>query len=191
VGAGTSPSSVANAAHNCRCTAEARNWALGSSIRSKRIYHSIDHFLLRHFMYAVILTPDDNGTFLVTCPDLPEVSTFGEDAEDAMHRAADAVEEALAARIARREDIPALSPPSHEHHRPSVRLPPLTVAKVELYRAARAQGVSKAELARRLGWHGPQVDRLFDLNHRSTIEHVDQALRAIGKRLDVSVRDAA
>jgi len=51
--------------------------------------------------------------------------------------------------------------------------------------------VSKAELARRLGWHGPQVDRVFDLNHRSTIEHIDQALRAIGKRLDVSVRDAA
>jgi antitoxin HicB len=51
--------------------------------------------------------------------------------------------------------------------------------------------VSKAELARRLGWHGPQVDRLFDLNHRSTIEHIDQALRTIGKRLDVSVQDAA
>jgi hypothetical protein len=67
----------------------------------------------------------------------------------------------------------------------------LTVAKVELYRAARAQGVSKAELARRLGWHGPQVDRLFDLSHRSTIEHIDQALRVIGKRLDVSVQDAA
>ncbi|MBV8132258.1 MAG: type II toxin-antitoxin system HicB family antitoxin [Alphaproteobacteria bacterium] len=142
-------------------------------------------------MYTVILTPDDNGTFLVTCPDLPEVSTFGEDAEDAMHRAVDAVEEALAARIARREDIPTPSAALHEQHRPSVRLPPLTVAKVELYRAARAQRVSKAELARRLGWHGPQVDRVFDLNHRSTIEHIDQALRAIGKRLDVSVRDAA
>jgi len=142
-------------------------------------------------MYAVILTPDDNGTFLVTCPDLPEVSTFGEDEEDAIHRAADAVEEALAARIARREDIPLPATDSHEEHRPPVRLPPLTVAKVELYRAARVQGVSKAELARRLGWHGPQVDRLFDLNHRSTIEHVDQALRAIGKRLEVSVQDAA
>jgi len=35
------------------------------------------------------------------------------------------------------------------------------------------------------------VGRLFDLNHRSTIEHIDQALHAIGKRLDVSVQDAA
>jgi antitoxin HicB len=160
-------------------------------------------------MYTVTLTPDDNGTLLVTCADLPEVATFGEDELDAIQRAADAIEEALAARIARREAIPAPSTVAHQELRSArrkIRLPiasppaperrlvflaPLTTAKVELYRAARTQGVSKAELARRLGWHGPQVDRLFDLNHRSTIEHLDQALRAIGKRLKVGVEDAA
>jgi antitoxin HicB len=174
-------------------------------------------------MYAVTLTPDDNGTLLVTCPDLAEVTTFGEDEEDAMGRAADAIEEALAARIARREGIPLPAAVPHramweapttripvdrpaEFERPAmlctapsetepalriVRLPPLTVAKVELYRAVRAAGVSKAELGRRLGWHGPQVDRLFDLNHRSRIEHLDRALRAIGKRLEIKVADAA
>jgi antitoxin HicB len=161
-------------------------------------------------MYFVILTPDDNGTLLVTCSDLPEVTSFGEDPDDALQRAADAVEEALAARIAHREDIPAptiepqrtvklgrrkirlsLPTPPLQPSRRMVRLPPLTKAKVELYRAMRADGISKAELARRLGWHGPQVDRLFDLNHRSAIEHIDQALRVIGKRLDVSVQDAA
>ncbi|HEY3909206.1 MAG TPA: type II toxin-antitoxin system HicB family antitoxin [Stellaceae bacterium] len=161
-------------------------------------------------MYAVILAPDDSGALLVTCPDLPEVTTFGEDQEDAMQRASDAIEEALAARIDHREDIPtptvepqrtvklgrrkirlSLPAPPCEPDRRMVRLPPLTKAKVELYRAMRADGVSKAELGRRLGWHGPQVDRLFDLNHRSTIEHLDQALRAIGKRLDLSVLDAA
>ncbi len=39
-------------------------------------------------MYEVILRPDDNGTILVICPDLPEVTTFGEDETDAVHRAA-------------------------------------------------------------------------------------------------------
>jgi antitoxin HicB len=174
-------------------------------------------------MYTVTLTPEDNGTLLVTCPDLPEVTTFGDDEEDAMARAADAIEEALAARIARREDIPASVMAPHRtmwgalaprisadrpvalergamlYVTPSeadpalriVRLPPLTVAKVELYRALRAAGVSNAGLGRRLGWHGPQVDRLLDLNHRSRIEHLDEALQAIGKRLEVSVEDAA
>jgi antitoxin HicB len=161
-------------------------------------------------MYSVTIEPDDNGTFLVTCPDLPEVTTFGEDEEDAVRRAADAIEEALAARIARREDIPAPSrsadrrtvtvgsrrkirlnlAPSNSNQT-TLRLPPLTTAKVELYRAARAAGMTKAELGRRLGWHAAQVDRLFDLRHRSQIEQIDQALRTMGKRLDVSVHDAA
>ena len=70
-------------------------------------------------------------------------------------------------------------------------LPALTVAKVELYRAAYAAGITKAELARRLGWHAPQVDRLLDLRHRSKVEQIEQALRMLGKRLVVGVQDAA
>ena len=50
--------------------------------------------------YQVKLTPDSNGTLLVTCPALPEVTTFGEDKADALAHAADAIGEALAARIA-------------------------------------------------------------------------------------------
>lgn len=139
-------------------------------------------------MYPVILEPDDNATFLVTCPDLPEVTSWGEDEEDALRHAADAIEEALAARIVHRDNIP---DPSAARGRPVPNLPPLTVAKVSLYRAARAGGVSKAELGRRLGWHAPQIDRLFDLRHRSKIEQIDQALHMLGKRLVVTVQDAA
>jgi len=138
--------------------------------------------------YPVILTPDDNGTFLVTCPDLPEVTTFGEDREDALQRAADAIEEALAARIAHREDIPA---PSRASGRPRVVMPILTAAKIELYVTARQQGVTKAALGRRLDLHGPQVDRLFNVRHSSRIEEIDRALRTMGKRLEVSISDAA
>jgi antitoxin HicB len=137
-------------------------------------------------MYPVILEPDDNGTLLVTCPDLPEVTTWGEDEVDALQRAADAIEEALAARISHRDDIPE---PTAARARPIPSLPPLTIAKVALYRAARASGMTKAELGRRLGWHAPQIDRLFDLRHHSKIEQIDQALRTLGKRLVVSVQD--
>ncbi len=160
-------------------------------------------------MYPVLLEPDDNGTWLVTCPDLPEVTTWGEDEEDALRHAADAIEEALAARMARREAIPEparqqttaastgrrkIKSPTAAKAKPASRvpsLPPLSDAKVALYRAAHSAGISKAELGRRLGWHAPQIDRLFDLNHHSRIEQIDQALRALGKQLVVSVRDAA
>ena len=85
-------------------------------------------------MYAVILDPDDNGTLLVTCPDLPDVTTFGDNTEDAVQRAVDAIEEALASRTAHHEDIPT---PSPEPDRRAVSLAPLILAKVELYRAVR------------------------------------------------------
>jgi antitoxin HicB len=138
--------------------------------------------------YPIVIEPDDNETLLVTCPDLPEVTTFGEDEEDAVQRAGDAIEEALAARVARHESIPS---PSPLRGRKAAGLPPLTAAKVGLYQAMHEAGIGKAELARRLGWHGPQVDRLLDLRHRSKIEQIDQALRAVGKVLVVSVQNQA
>ncbi len=51
--------------------------------------------------FRVHLMPDSNNSLLVTCPGLPEVTTFGEDWADAMRRARDAIEEALAAQNAR------------------------------------------------------------------------------------------
>ncbi len=61
------------------------------------------------YAYPIELTSDGNGTFLVTCPDLPEVTTFGEDEADAVRHAGDAIKEALAARKARGVEIPAPS----------------------------------------------------------------------------------
>jgi antitoxin HicB len=138
--------------------------------------------------YPLVIGPDDNETLLVTCPDLPEVTTFGEDEADALQRAGDAIEEALSARMARGESIPR---PSPLRGRKAAALPPLTVAKVGLYQAMRDAGIGKAELGRRLGWHGPQIDRLLNLGHRSKIEQIDQALRAVGKVLVLSVQDHA
>jgi antitoxin HicB len=68
------------------------------------------------------LTPDDNDTFLVICPALPEVTTFGDNEADARHHGTLAVEEAIAARMAKWIDLPApvrTVPPG----RPYVKLP--------------------------------------------------------------------
>ena len=131
--------------------------------------------------YPVELSRDDNGTLLVSAPDFPELTTFGEDREDALARAADAFDEAIAARIAYRDDVPC---PSKGKER--VVLRSLTAVKVLLYQGMREQGVGKAELARRLNWHLPQVDRVLDIGHRSRLDRMDAALGAIGLRLHVS-----
>ena len=134
--------------------------------------------------FPIRLTEEEDGTFLATSPDFPELTTFGEDREDALLHAVDALEEAIAARIAHREEIPTPSKGRHQ-----VVLPTQTAMKVQLYRLAKAQGVTKAELARRLHWHGPQVDRLFDLNHASRMDQIDAAMSALGARVTVSLKE--
>ena len=117
---------------------------------------------------------------MATSPDFPELTTFGDDREEAVARAVQALEEAIAARIHDRKDIP--TPSQGET---SAILPTLTSVKVMLYREMREQGVGKAELARRLGWHMPQVDRVLDVQHRSRLDMMDAALGAVGRRLQV------
>lgn len=132
--------------------------------------------------YMVRLTPDNNGTLLVTCPDIPELTTFGEDREEALLRAADALEEALAARMAVRRDLPV---PTEQPGLERVPLSAQTRLKVALYRAMRENGVSKAELARRLAVHGPQMDRLLDLRHASRLDSLESALHVLGRRVEI------
>ncbi|MCC7274064.1 MAG: type II toxin-antitoxin system HicB family antitoxin [Alphaproteobacteria bacterium] len=132
--------------------------------------------------YRAILARDGD-MLLVTCPDLPEVTTFGEDEADALLRAVDAIEEALAARIAHREEIPV--PTAVRGH--PVTLPLLTRMKVELYKAAREDGVRKAELARRLHAHAPQVDRLLDIRHTSQVSQIEAAFHALGRTVAFEV----
>jgi antitoxin HicB len=138
--------------------------------------------------YPVKLERDSNGTILASFPDVPEAHTFGSDREDALARAVDALETALMGYVENRRAIPK---PASAKHRSSIVLPALTQAKLALYSAMRDGRISKAELARRLNCHLPQVDRLLDLRHASRLDQLEAAFRVLGKELSVQVRDAA
>jgi len=127
----------------------------------------------------------DGDSVLATSPDFPELTTFGSNREDALHHAADALEEAIAARIAARESVPLPS------RRRMARVPVSSQvsAKILLYRAMRQKGMRKADLARALNWKGPQVDRVLDVRHATRLDAVDQAMRALGKRLVIEATD--
>jgi antitoxin HicB len=140
------------------------------------------------FTYPVELQPEDGG-FVVTFPDVPGAITEGDDEQEALARAVDALETMLISIMADRLPIPAPSPVKKGGK--SVTLPPSSAAKVALYRAMQEASVGKAELARRLNCHLMQIDRLLDLRHASRLEQIDNALRAVGKRLEIKIRDAA
>jgi len=137
--------------------------------------------------YAVTLQQDDNGTILVCVPDLPSAFTFGVDREDALTRAVEAIETAIMGHIAADEDIP---PPRTEGEI-SVALPVSTVAKVELYRAMRAEGIGKDALAKRLNAPLTQIDRLLDLRRDTRLDVLERAFVGLGRTLDIVVGKAA
>jgi antitoxin HicB len=134
--------------------------------------------------YPLTIEPDDNGTLLVSFVDIPEAHTFADDEDEITARATDCALTALEGYMKDRRPIPA---PSRELTGRAVVLPPLAVAKVELYEAMRNAGVRKAELARRLRWHMPQVDRLLSLRHGSRLEHLEAALTALDHHLEMRV----
>jgi len=135
------------------------------------------------FNYPVILTPDD-GALLVTFPDVPEAITFGNTKEEALLHAVDALETALSFYVDARQPLPE---PSVRPDLPTVRPSALESIKLAVYREMTIQGVRKAELARRLGWKAPQVDRLFDLGHASRLDQLEAAANALGKHIDVTL----
>jgi antitoxin HicB len=133
--------------------------------------------------YPIKLEADDNETLLVTCPALPEVTTFGEDEAKAINHARDAIEEAIAARMAHGREVP--EPKGKRGV--LVALPMQTSLKVELYRLLKRENITRAELMRRLNWKRESVDRLFRLDHATRLEQFDAAFRALGRQVEISI----
>ena len=136
-------------------------------------------------IYPAKLEPDSNDTILATFPDFPEAATFGADADEALLHAIDALLTVIAARIEDHEDVPLPSALTENLH--PVTLSTLAEAKILLYRAMRDGGISKGELARRLGDELLQIDRLLDLEYASPLDQIEAAVRALGKRLEVAI----
>ena len=140
--------------------------------------------------YSAILTPDPVSGFVVEFPDLPCGITQGESVEACLDLAADIVIGVAEELLKRHEPLPR----ARRHRGPNVHpiaLPAIVEAKLALHEAFRESGLSKSALGKRLGGHPMQLDRLFDLRHASRMEQVESALHALGKRLVLSVEDAA
>ena len=133
--------------------------------------------------YAV--TSKRTGSAMVlSCPDIPEMHAVAYEEQVAIE-ALDAIETALMGYMQDRRAIP--TPSYAVRGKLMVYLPTLTMAKLALYNAMLAQGLSKAELARRLGTPRPSVDRLPDLRHASKMEQLGAALECLGQRIELQV----
>lgn len=140
------------------------------------------------FAYAVHLANAEEGGFVVTCRDLPELITQGNTLEDALEQACDAMDEAFAVRMDDGLVLPPPSEPLEGEYRVSP--PAETMVKAALYQAMREADVGQTELARRLGVNEKEVRRMLDPHHATKLPRMAAAVQALGKRLVISVEAA-
>ena len=140
------------------------------------------------YAYPVDLHEEPEGGFSVTFPDFDEAFTDGDNFAEAISEAADCLEEALAGRIVRRDDIPA---PSPARGRPTAVPGAILAAKIALYEALRQEGLSINAFAVSMGVPEAEAHKLLDPAHATKIDRLEEALARFGKRLVVSVEEAA
>lgn len=137
------------------------------------------------FEYAVLLTPAEEGGFVVSCRDLPQIVTQGEDVASALKEASDAMDEVFAAYMKGGLEFP--PPRKVERNEHFVSPPAETMAKAALYVAMKEAGISKVQLAKRLGVDEKEVRRLLDPHYGSKLPRISQAIELLGRRLVIGL----
>jgi antitoxin HicB len=126
---------------------------------------------------------------VITFRDVPEAITQGKGEKDALWQAADCLEEAIAGRIADRREVPKASKVARGER--LIPVPAAMAAKAALYLSMVETGITNAQLARKLGCDEKEVRRMLDPRHPTKLPRIKEALDVFGKRLVVSVEEAA
>jgi len=139
------------------------------------------------YRYPLTLTPDDDGTVLVSSPDFPELNTYGTDQADALRMARGALEACVQMYVELGKPMPK---PSPARGRPTISPRPTTALKLAVRDSMREAGIGPAALARLMGVDRKLVARILDPAHRSTLKQLEAALAALGREVDIEVRAA-
>lgn len=139
--------------------------------------------------YPVVLERTRSGNVIATVPDVPGTVSYGADESAALRNVRDALTAILNSLVEDREEIP--MPSRVKRGQPVVVAPPMAAAKIVLYRTMREQGITQAELARRLGCDARQIRRLLDPAHRSRFDLLEKALACVGKQIIFDFADLA
>ena len=141
------------------------------------------------YTYPCRIEPDGHG-WVASFPDVPEALTGAQDYEQTIELAADALVSALGrSYMERRRELP--PPGARTSDEVLIRVPALVAGKLALYSTMRRNRITRVELARRLAVSVTTVRRIVDPEHRSHIEQVERALRAVGRELVVGDRAIA
>jgi antitoxin HicB len=144
---------------------------------------------MRSYIYRALCEPGDRrGNIVVTFPDVPEVVTQGRGETDARTMAEEALGLALLSYLVRGKPLPKAR--AKGRSLVDIAVAPDVAAKLAVLESFTAAGISKSELARRIGKDEKEVRRILDPKHPTKLPALTAALRALGKRLVVGVEEA-
>ncbi|HHQ6589171.1 TPA: type II toxin-antitoxin system HicB family antitoxin [Serratia fonticola] len=130
--------------------------------------------------YPVDLQPDSGG-YVVSFPDIPEALTQGDTREEALAMALDALITAFDFYFEDNQPIPLPSEVTGDY----VEVPLSVASKVLMLNALIESGLTRVELADRIGIKKQEVNRLINLQHSTKIDAIQRAMKALGKQLDI------
>jgi antitoxin HicB len=144
---------------------------------------------MKAYAYRAMFEPGARrGNVMVTFPDVPEAITQGRGEADARAMAEEALGLALLAYLERGKPLP--KPRARNRDLVDVAVAPDVAAKLAVLESFADAGISKSELARRIGKDEKEVRRILDPKHPTKLPALTAALRALGKRLVVGVTEA-
>ena len=139
--------------------------------------------------YPAEIGRDEDGRYVVAFPDFGWGATDGATRDEALAEARDLLRELIAVTMREGKDLPE---PSRALGQPALVVPPVPIAlKAALYEAFREAGMSQRGLARDLGVAESEVRRMLSPDHATKAATIDRALRRLGKRVTVTVGEAA
>ena len=148
---------------------------------------------MQSYVYRALFEPGDRrGNIVVSFPDVPEAITQGRGQADARAMAEEALGLVLLDYLERGKPLPKARTKagSKAHGLVDIAVAPDVAAKLAVLEAFAAAGISKTELARRIGKDEKEVRRILDPRHPTKLPALTAALRALGKRLVVGVMEA-
>ena len=141
------------------------------------------------YSYPAEINLDEDGRHVVSFPDFGWGATDGATLDEALAEARDLLRELIACTMREARDLPEPSAPAGWH---MFIVPPVqTALKAAFYEAFRGTGLSRRDLARRLGVAESEVRRMLNPDHATRAAAIDRALRQLGRRVIVSVDKAA
>ena len=141
------------------------------------------------YNYPAEIERDEDGRYVVSFPDFGWGATDGATRDEALLEAKDLLRELIATTMRESETLPE---PSRAGKRRPLVVPPVQIAlKAALYEAWRQAGISQRGLARDLDVAESEVRRMLNPDHSTKVATIDRALRRLGKRVTVTVGEAA